>query len=260
MLFWKKICRFVTITLFLGQEAECGLVEVGKEKRYLKVMCGSKYKCPRSDVLYSVEEYRDNPEWNLWALDSCEHKYDTVCPEDNMFYQVCGHEKSECLGSNDRDMQTSFCGSYPCKFKNQTFPYARTGISFGTNIISGQVNTMYANCDGQLTCSNTEVDEFGCLDPESDQVYTCKGEITSVIPASKVCDLQCDCYRCNDEAVCNNSTYGVNCKSTYGDHIHAMYNCDNWDHCDEKEDEALCAPENILRYCIPGDLHGPDIA
>ena len=36
-------------------------MEVGdKDKKYLKERCGSKFKCPNSDVHYTVEPYRDD--------------------------------------------------------------------------------------------------------------------------------------------------------------------------------------------------------
>ena len=55
-------------------------------------------------------------------------------------------------------------------------------------------------------------------------------------------------------------TYGVNCDSIYGWHLHAMYNCNKYPECSDGEDEGepLCSYDKIIRYCTPGDLHGPD--
>ena len=216
--------------------------------------CGDKYKCPRSDVLYSVERYRDDPAWNKWAAD-CTLKYDVQCPNDPKFYEVCGHNREGCkTGTSD----TKFCGTYICQYQNQNYTYMDGTITFGTRMLSGIVNTRYANCDMQYTCSNTQIDEEGCADP--DQAFICKGEIDTLIPAEHVCDLKCDCYRCNEEAHCNNQTYGVDCDSIYGWHLHAMYNCNDYNECREGEDESEthCSPDKIVRYCVPGDLHGPD--
>ena len=237
------------------EEDICELVEVGDERKYLKVKCGDKFKCPRSDTLYSVELYTDDPIWNRWST-NCTLKYDALCPNDHKFYEVCGHSRSGCEAVMDVTLETKFCRTYPCQHKNQQFTYMKELITFGTKIISGAVNTRYASCNGEITCSNTEVDEAEC--PNGDQAYVCHGETDTLIQVDKVCDLKCDCYRCNDEALCNNHTYGVICNSDLGRHVHAMYNCNNFTLCEENEDEALCSSDRIIRYCTPGDLHGPD--
>ena len=235
----------------------CKLVEVGHEKKFIKEKCGEKFRCPRSDVLYAVELYTDDPHWNRYSL-NCTLKYDVLCPDDPKFYQVCGHVHPSCEASYDGDLETKFCKTYTCQYQNQLFNLLNLTepISFGTKVLSGLANSRYAGCNGKKTCSNTDIDEAGC--PEVNQSYICEGETESMIRADKVCDLKCDCYRCNDEAVCNNQTYGVNCPSHMGQHIHAMYVCNNKSDCHEQEDEILCSPDAIVRYCTPGDAHGPD--
>ena len=69
--------------------------------------------------------------------------------------------------------------------------------------------------------------------------------------------MVCDCYRCNDEAVCNNHTYGVLCDSELGQHIHAMYMCDNRENCYGGEDEEMCEEEDVVRQCVPGNSSAP---
>ena len=229
---------------------------MGDEKKYLKVKCGDKFKCPRSDVLYSVELYTDDPLFNRWST-NCSLKYDKLCPNDPRFYEVCGHIRSECESNFGRDLDEKFCRTYTCKFQNQIFPFWYLGenITFGRKVISGLVNKRYADCNGEPTCSNTDVDEMGCPNPEKS--FRCMGEVQSNIRVDQVCDLKCDCHRCNDEAECGNRTYGVMCESIYGLHVHAMYMCNGIDNCYNGLDEKNCDRKDRIRDCIPGDLHGP---
>ena len=118
-------------------EEKCKLVEVGKERRYLKLQCGDKFKCPRSDTLYSVEDYKDDPKWNKWAV-VCTLKYDTLCPNDPKFYEVCGHSRAGCKGDPS---ETMFCGAYICGYQDQVYTYMDSNITFGRKLLSGIVNT-----------------------------------------------------------------------------------------------------------------------
>ena len=236
---------------------ECVLVEVGDQKKYLKEKCGEKFKCPRSETLYSVELYTDDPLFTKWST-NCTLKYDRLCPDDLKFYEVCGHIRSECESNFGRDLDEKFCRTYTCQYQEQHFAFLGDNITitFGSKIISGLANKRYADCNGEQTCSNTDVDELGCPDPQ--ESYRCMGEAVSNIRADQVCDLKCDCHRCNDEAECGNMTYGVICDSTFGQHVHAMYMCDNKKDCYNGLDEENCRAEDTLRTCTPGDLHGPD--
>ena len=235
-------------------DTECELVEVGEDKKYLKEKCGDRFKCPRSDVLYSVELYTDDPLFNRWST-NCTLKYDKLCPNDPKFYEVCGHIRSECESNFGRDLEEKFCRTYTCQFQGQVYPFLGEKITFGRKVISGLVNKRYADCNGELTCSNTDIDEEGCPDPNSS--FLCLGESLSYIRADQVCDLKCDCHRCNDEAQCGNKTYGVMYNSTYGNHVHAMYVCNYEDGCYNGLDEQVCDERDIIRECIPGELHGP---
>ena len=227
-------------------------MEVGDKKRYLKEQCGSLFKCPLSDELYSVEPYRDDPNWNKYSP-NCTLKYNQICRNDPKFYQVCGHIRSEChadYGANDeKDM---FCQTYICEHIDRTYKFSMT---FKGKILSGLVNSRYADSNGENTCMNTKVDERNS--PAADEAYICKGELETLVGNDKVCDLKCDCYRCNDESFCNNQTYGIRCNSTMGDHVHAMYMCDGYGQCSNDMDEMVCNKEDIIRNCTPGDIHGP---
>ncbi|KAL5260973.1 hypothetical protein ACHWQZ_G006870 [Mnemiopsis leidyi] len=256
---WKFACLILIATARTSYTPsdypDCDLVEVGDERRYLKLKCGEKYKCPRSDTLYSVNSYTYNS--TVWKSTNCTNQYDTVCPRDLMFYQACGHLSSGCqtVYNTDGALDVSFCKDYLCQYRNQSYNDVTETINFGTKILSGGLNAKFARCDGEISCSNTQVDETGC--PDQEEAYVCKGEVDTYIPRNKVCDLMCDCNRCNDEAVCNNHTYGTNCKSEMGLHVHAMYVCNNYVICDKGEDEAACLSEDIIRYCVPGFFHGP---
>ncbi|KAL5267907.1 hypothetical protein ACHWQZ_G004829 [Mnemiopsis leidyi] len=233
---------------------ECELVEVGDGKKYLKEKCGDKFKCPRSDVLYSVGLYTDDP----YFATTCTLKYDKLCPNDPKFYEVCGHIRSDCESNLGRDIEEKLCSTYTCQFKGQVLlPFRGDEITFGYKVISGLANKAWADCNGKLTCSNTDVDEIGCPDPSTS--FLCIGESQTYIRADQVCDLNCDCYRCNDEAECGNKTYGVMCDSTYGNHVHAMYVCNDVINCYNGLDEKVCEEKDIVRKCIPGEIHGPDL-
>ena len=251
----KKDFLFITIATIIHHcsSLDCRIVEVGDKKRYLKEQCGSLFKCPLSDDLYSVEPYRDDPAWNKFSP-NCTLKYNTICRNDPKFYQVCGHIRSECHANyganNDKYM---FCQTYICEHIDRTYKFSMT---FKGKILSGLVNSRYADSNGENTCLNTNVDERNS--PPSDEAYICKGELETLVGNDKVCDLKCDCYRCNDESFCNNQTYGIkSCNATFGEHVHAMYMCDGYKQCTGNEDEMVCNKEDIIRYCIPGDLHGP---
>ena len=252
-----QLCA-VLVLIHHCSSLDCRIVEVGDKKRYLKEQCGSLFKCPLSDDLYSVEPYRDDPLWNKWSP-NCTLKYDKACKNDPKFYQVCGHVRSECNENHhygNKDERDLFCHTYVCEHKNETYPYTGgSGISFSGKFLSGLINFRYADSNGRETCLNTRIDEIKSQAKEN--TYICKGEEDSLIQKDQVCDLKCDCYRCNDESFCNNRQYGVSCDSMLGQHIHAMYMCDNNPSCFNNEDEMVCNKEDIIRYCIPGDLHGP---
>ena len=115
---------------------------MGNERRYLKLQCGDKFKCPRSDTLYSVEVYKDDPKWNKWAVD-CTLKYDIQCPNDPKFYEVCGHSRAGCKADYS---ETMFCGTYICGYQDQVYTYFDDKITFGRNLLSGIVNNRCNLC------------------------------------------------------------------------------------------------------------------
>ena len=115
--------------------------------------------------------------------------------------------------------------------------------------LSGLVNEMTADCNSEKTCSNTDLDETMCTLPDNeDKMFKCRGtsRSTSSIPMSAVCDLKCDCYLCDDEAKCNNVTYGMFCNTVKGGYVHARYICDKKRHCLDYKDERRCKP---VIYC-----------
>ena len=261
----KRVKRFLllcTVATIINHcsTMDCRIVEVGDKKRYLKEQCGSLFKCPLSEDFYSVEPYRDDPKWNKWSP-NCTLKYNNVCRNDPKFYQVCGHIRSDCnenYGNNDE--RGMFCHTYICEHMNETYTwYAEVGegtISFSGKLLSGLVNSRYADFNRFNTCLNTRFDEMNS--PSIEEAYICHGETDSLIRKDKVCDLKCDCYRCNDESFCNNKTYGIkSCNSSIGQHIHAMYMCNGIKMCYNNMDEMVCDKEDIIRNCTPGDVHGP---
>ena len=127
----------------------------------------------------------------------------------------------------------------------------KDGIYIGSKL-TGLVNEMTADCNSEKTCSNTDLDETMCTLPDNkDEMFKCRGtsRSTSSIPMSAVCDLKCDCYLCDDEAKCNNVTYGMFCNTVKGGYVHAMYICDKKTHCLDYKDERRCKPKQAIRKC-----------
>ena len=92
---------------------------MGDKKKYLKEKCGDKFKCPRSDDLYSVELYKDILKYTVL---SCTLKHDRLCPNDPKFYEVCGHIRPrDVKAASGGILKKSFVGLTPVCFKVKNF-------------------------------------------------------------------------------------------------------------------------------------------
>ena len=120
------------------------------------------------------------------------------------------------------------CGNYLCQdkqTKNKIYSFTR-------------LEEMSSVCDGEQDCLNTEEDEKGC---GSTTTMRSGGKVES----SKICDDKCDTKNCEDEANCNNVTYGLYCSSWHKGNWTFKYIpprrvCDTYEDCDGGEDEANC--------------------
>ena len=229
------ICRFLASEWFikiplLSDFTRCGIAEVGiPGALYLKEVCYNDetpwYRCAHSSD--------DDPQYYKtikgYGVNTCYQQYfDRVCPSDPYFYQACGHRG--CSGYSDYGTgNIQLCSTYIC--------------DSGSDIFSGdKIHSAYG-CNGQSDCSNTAVDEStDCA--IGNEAYTCFSTNTPV-DSMKVCNLECDCYYCDDEASCNNVTYGLWCDNNYK---FSSLVCDNNIHCYNGEDED-CNENNIIKTC-----------
>ena len=120
---------------------------------------------------------------------------------DDNFYQVCGHAGCSPETADGKPGQKSdlLCSTYVCDTNDDI------------DVIGGKVMDAFFQCNNEENCHNTNLDEAAgvCSFEES---FQCTHSGNSRIDASKVCDLHCDCWSCEDEGSCNNVTYGVYCE------------------------------------------------
>ena len=166
-----------------------------------------------------------------------------MCPYDNKFYQTCGHHSDKCgfIHQIYNDGNELFCGKYICD-----------SIIYSDSIYSGDVD-IYFNCNNIFDCYNTDLDEAFCTNL-TNNTYQCRDtRVSKTINFNKLCDLNCDCWACDDEGHCNNVIYGVYCTRKDSEYLSAAYYCDNYKNCYNGEDEILCDSELAIRECEPGD-------
>ena len=212
--------------------------------KYLKVKCGKLYKCPQSDEYYALY----NPEHTEECLIKI---YRKACPNDYKFYQVCGHHSDDCSKYKIYESGVELlCGHYICQM---SYLYS------GDTVSSGNLVTQRLSCNHEQDCKNTEVDEQICQKFSNDtDVYTCKDKSFHVNPrkisSELICDMKCDCYNCDDEAICNNVTYGIFCKFDEGNYLPPFWFCHNfnyyhgWGNCYKNEEN--CENQEVIRQCV----------
>ena len=224
----------------------------------MKVKCGAYFKCPWSSVLY------EDKDLILANGLECNHVFSEICPNDEEFYQVCGHMKPECTW-HQQNVKSLLCGDFICEYNRSPREKQANKPVNGVRL-AGLVNEIHAKCNGRRNCVNTDLDETLCptIDNKT-EIFWCDGNSRIPIPESAKCDMKCDCTRCDDEADCNNVQYGVYCDGksrSEGKYVHPTYVCDNINHCGHGKDERGCAPSKSVRKCRPGSrtkLPGPDI-
>ena len=153
------------------------------------------------------------------------------------FYQMCGHagcSPETVIGKRGKNSEL-LCSSYVCEMNN--FIFGGVGMD------------AYYQCNNWDDCRNTNFDEAAgiCSFEES---FQCTHSGNSRIDASKVCDLHCDCWSCEDEGSCKNVTYGIYCEvDGGGEYVPPVDVCDNAEeHCADGEDEIDCTAD-VVRNC-----------
>ena len=187
--------------------------------KYLKNQCEDDettwFACPHSTTeFYGVVS-------NV-ATGSCEfQEFDRLCSDDPHFYQACGHG---CHGVKYHGAESDvvmLCNTFVCE------SYSPSMISSGKVMESSyhcQEHDQCLNINSKILHGSTECDST-TYDELSHEIYfTCvfnskwldRGVVQTVwdkiyINESKVCNEVCDCPLCDDEAECNNVTYGMFC-------------------------------------------------
>ena len=159
-----------------------------------------------------------------------------LCSNDPHFYQACGMT-SQTRITNDEQL----CGESLCTYKDGP----------KSHITLKLIRAIGIDCDGNLDCLNSELDEEGCPDPTNMTTLLSGRQV----PTTMVCDDVCDGNDCEDEAICNGYRYGLYCKvKGLHDKIHYTYLadsglglssiCGGFVHCPNGEDEANCTVTN----------------
>jgi hypothetical protein len=156
---------------------------------------------------------------------------------DTNFYQACGHAgcSPDITVNRIRGKNEPLCSTYVCKADEK-------------RIGAGKAIEVSINCNGNYECMNTKTDEGSVCNFE--EYFQCTDNHKAKIDEGKVCDLQCDCWSCEDEGFCNSVTYGIYCDAgKRGQYVPAVDVCDNGaEHCSKGEDEANCDVD-IVRNC-----------
>ena len=116
-----------------------------------------------------------------------------ICSNDEHFYQACDNTLIGMKVTNDEIL----CGNYLCK-GYETTTLIRT---------ASYIEIIKKVCDNRKDCINTDLDERNC----SNLNFTSLPSGEFVVPSAQICDHKCDTIRCEDEANCNNLTYGMYC-------------------------------------------------
>ena len=226
----------------LYPDIECQVV--ADQENFLRMECligGSSYtECPFTPNLY----YRIQKA-------SCKQQttISTPCPGDWSAYQMCG--LSECLQQTKivygEEMLPGVpvCTYRPCRFK--TYGWGR-----GHKMMWGTAPYL-SLCDGFSACTNKvgnfTADEADCLSKDMDEFDCTPVFITAQsqrVRMNEVCDDKCDCASCSDEAECYGRSVGIFCKSFSVRFRKVVYIaprniCDGRIHCNDGQDELLCA-------------------
>ena len=201
---------------FLGWECH-----IGEQNGFLKFRCtdgGGEIinKCHNSEEMY-----------RYYSLDKRFHRNE-LCSNDRYFYQVCeaNHDTGITLITNN----DTLCGRYLCLLKGYEYLIARTNL-----YLPG------IECNGQLDCHNTDLDERKCSEEDLKRTILPTGKSVST---HQICDGICSDDECEDEATCNGYTYGIYCdidpESNKMKYVPPYRICDSNVDCDDGADEINC--------------------
>ena len=221
---------------------------------FIKEVCyisGLRYfKCINSDGFYRVK------------TQTCRGtEFTRLCPEDKVFYQACGLEicgvkKVQGMGVSAYDPgdwnNIAACGETICvraALHSSSSYYGDYAAIAGNQLLWDQIR-----CDNISTCLNTvngvAIDEYRCSWSE-DSANICVYQNDGWrMKETQVCDNECDCNDCEDEANCHNMTHGIFCKHAYFEtdiYLHPRMICNNKKDCVSGIDELMC--KNYTETC-----------
>ena len=179
------------IPINFSAEEDCSIQELGG---FLKYVCPYKdnqsfqYKCHNSDMFYIL----DNEKIPLRG---------DVCSGDPYFYQACDKRLS---GFKITNSAPALCNNYLCQNKND-----KNESIILTLTRLREVGYICNGVNDCLDATNTtlKLDESKCRAEDKTRLLS-----GVEVETSKVCDDECDSENCEDEAVCNNFTYGLYCE------------------------------------------------
>ena len=161
-----------------------------------------------------------------------------VCLNDPNFYQACD---KRLAGYNIKNEAPALCNNYLCQEKKNN----------NTEILSStRLKELGAICNDEEDCLNTNLDEdeSQCKGGSKTTLYS-----GLVVESDKVCNDECDFENCEDEAVCNNFTYGLYCEyPSFRNNSNPLYVpprriCDKiWD-CKDSDDEQEDCNQKTVR-------------
>ena len=173
--------------------------------KYLKKQCEEDdtkwFACP-----HSTSEFYGIVSKAVTGSETCFfQQFDRLCPDDPHFYQACGHGCHGIKYAGEESDVVMLCNTFVCESS-----YSRL-VSSGKmmeNTHDGREHEECRNINSKimnesLVCEFPEMN-FTC-------VYPTKIWNKQYISKTKVCDDVCDCPLCDDEAECNNITYGMFC-------------------------------------------------
>ena len=167
-----------------------------------------------------------------------ETAFNRVCPNDTTFYQACGFSQNICMENRDDlpsetkrihesllDEDVAVCGVLVCQVEPD---YRGATPIRGNPFLIGQIlgdttprregvviHPSSFLCDNsEVMCSNTinghTLNRYVCNVTER-PAYKCLDSRAQKLRKDQICDNECDCYDCDDEAACNNMTIGFFC-------------------------------------------------
>ena len=232
--------------------------------KYLKRQCEEDdtkwFACP-----HSTSEFYGVVSKAVTGSDKCFfQQFDRLCPDDPHFYQACGHGCHGIKYAGGESGVTMLCNTFVCESSNSRL------------VSSGKMMENTHNCGEHEECLNinnrisnecesemTEEMNFICVYPSMTKINEAFVRFwhKQLISDTKVCNEVCDCPSCDDEAECNNVTYGMFCYVnnpwSYIDYIRAYVepgmicvNSGGRPTCPYGM-ERRCMKEEIIRVCEP---------